>query len=157
MFNSHLHDKIERLEKKITELQEIITNGKEANRAQAEKITSMASEFEIKYAQALKSVELDHRQKMLEQKSTLEELHKAAIDKIKDEYNKKIVTLNEEHYSKLKDSLQKLHEEGNATSKFMEQSTLKMMEVVSNIGSNRPLQLSAPEQEGTTTGRNKKK
>lgn len=41
--------------------------------------------------------------------------------------NERIADLNKQHYDKLSDSMTKLHEEGNRTTKFTEELALRMM------------------------------
>lgn len=42
--------------------------------------------------------------------------------------NQEIAKLNKEHYDKLSESMSKLHEEGNVTTRFMQELSLKMFE-----------------------------
>lgn len=118
---------IKGLEEHVRTLKQDILN-------KAEKIASMSSAYELQYAQALKTVELDHRKAQMDLQSSLEAQHKAKIEEIQNSYQAKLLELNEQHFEKLKESLVKLHEEGNATSKFMEKTTLKMMDVVTQVG-----------------------
>jgi uncharacterized protein (UPF0210 family) len=67
----------------------------------------------------LKAMELDYKQRMIEE-----------VAKIKEQYNQRVLKDLEGNFEKLKGSLSKLHEEGNANTRYLEKVTLKMMDAM---------------------------
>ena len=91
------------------------------------KYHALKDELESKYreekALAFKTMELDFKQKQLEE-----------VQKIKDEYDNRMRLGLEENFAKLKDELASLHREGNANTKHLEQMTYKMMDAFGKTG-----------------------
>jgi len=85
----------------------------------------LKKEYEEKKAIAFKTMELKFK-----------EQHMNEMQKLKDEYQNKIIAQNEKNYDQLKASLAKLHDEGNANTKYLEKVSLTMMDALgSNLGS----------------------
>ena len=109
-------------------LEENLAREKDANKAlasqrnEAEKKFSdlratLEEEFNAKKALAFKTMELEYKEKSMKEKAELEKKFMEDIQKG-----------NENNFEKLKTALAKLHEEGNAQTKFTEQIALKMMD-----------------------------
>lgn len=81
--------------------------------------TNLEKRFNDEKALAFKSMELEFKGKMQEE-----------VNRVRNESQDKLNRGIEENFSKLKDSLAKLHEEGNAQTKFTEQIALKMMDQI---------------------------
>jgi hypothetical protein len=79
----------------------------------------LKKKFEEERALAFKTMELEFKGKMQEE-----------VNRVRNEATDKVNKGIEENFAKLKDSLAKLHEEGNAQTKFTEQIALKMMETM---------------------------
>lgn len=120
--------KIEKLEHDNERLGEVCREKDEAytklwndRRELAQKYQNLERDLEEKFKEkkaiAYKTMELEFKQKHMEE-----------IGQIKDEYAKKLQQATEENYAKLKDSLAKIHEEGNATTKYVEKLSLKLMD-----------------------------
>lgn len=84
---------------------------------------TLKKKFDDEKALAFKTMELEFKGKMQEE-----------VNKVRNEAQEKIQKGIEENFNKLKDSLAKLHEEGNAQTKFTEQIALKMMDVIKPNG-----------------------
>lgn len=82
-----------------------------------DKLSNLAEEYEVKKAHAYKTMELE-----------LKEQHMKKVENIRKEYDKKLEKEMTENFEKLKKSLTKLHEEGNANTKYVEKVSLKMMD-----------------------------
>lgn len=65
----------------------------------------------------LKTMELEFKQKMMDE-----------LAKVKEDYNSRLIKDMEGNFTNLKSSLSKLHEEGNANTRYLEKITLKMMD-----------------------------
>lgn len=79
----------------------------------------LKKKFDEEKALAYKTMELEFKGRMMEE-----------VNKVRAEADAKLQKGIEENFTKLKDSLAKLHEEGNAQTKFTEQIALKMMNVI---------------------------
>ncbi len=77
----------------------------------------LTKEFNDERAIAYKTMELEFKGQFIEKEQ-----------KIKDEYQQKMNEGIEENFTKLKDSLATLHEEGNANTKYLENMSLKLMD-----------------------------
>jgi hypothetical protein len=75
--------------------------------------------FDDERALVLKTMELEFKGKVQEE-----------VNKVRLEADQKLQRGIEDNFNKLKESLAKLHEEGNAQTKFTEQIALKMMETI---------------------------
>jgi hypothetical protein len=75
--------------------------------------------FEEEKALAYKAMELEFKSK-----------HMDEVAKIRKEYDEKLISSNEDNFNKLREALAKLHQEGNAQTKFTEQIALKMMDSI---------------------------
>jgi chromosome segregation ATPase len=121
--------KIEELELEVSMLKAHLQTFKEqrdkavANYGELE--NKLKKEYEEKKAIAFKTMELKFK-----------EQHMNEMQKLKDEYQNKIIAQNEKNYDQLKASLAKLHDEGNANTKYLEKVSLTMMDALgSNLGS----------------------
>lgn len=77
----------------------------------------MRQDHELKLKEATTLLRLSHEQ----------ELAQIRLDHEK-RYNQRVSELNTEHYNKLSTAMTKLHEEGNVTTKFVQDIALKMFE-----------------------------
>ena len=112
----------------------------------------LTKKFEEEKALAYKTMELDYEGKIREAVDKERTAHRNEIDKLRKEYDSKLIKSNEEHYEKLKDALAKLHEEGNANTKYIEKASLKMMDVFSQLNTGGKVnlnQLENKQDEGT--------
>lgn len=107
--------------KKLEELQEENDRLKANEKEIKKELSTLRSDLEKEKAVLLKAMELEHKEKMVAYK-----------EKVQEEYNKKHLASMEENFTKLKDSLGKLHEEGNANTKYLEKVSLKMMDALGN-------------------------
>lgn len=82
----------------------------------------LKKKFDEERALAFKTMELEFKGKMQDE-----------VNKVRTEAQEKVNRGIEENFAKLKDSLAKLHEEGNAQTKFTEQIALKMMETIKPV------------------------
>ena len=116
---------------RIKELEELlqrnVTQSREAHDKLQIKIIELTDAENVikkKYAEekalAFKTMELDFKEKQMN-----------AVQAVKDEYEKKMQAGLEANFNTLKGSLAKLHEEGNAQTKFTEQIALKMVGALS--------------------------
>lgn len=83
----------------------------------------LKKKFDEEKALAYKTMELEFKGKMMDE-----------VQRVKAEADARIQKGIEENFAKLKDSLAKLHEEGNAQTKFTEQIALKMMGALKTSG-----------------------
>lgn len=117
--------KYEELEKKYDKESARVTEiikGKDEKIAKLEKELKeiearLTKEFNDERAIAYKTMELDFKDKMNDK-----------VQKIKDEYQDKMNKGIEENFTKLKESLATLHEEGNANTKYLEKMSISIME-----------------------------
>lgn len=79
----------------------------------------ISKRFDDQKALAYKTMELEFKGKMQDQEKAL-----------RNELDVRLRAALDENFTKLKDSLSKLHEEGNAQTKFTEQIALKMMDAI---------------------------
>jgi peptidoglycan hydrolase CwlO-like protein len=114
------HDELVKNYKALEETNEILVKRNEELEKENKEVgklrKKMEKEFEDQKALAFKTMELDFKEK-----------HMKEINAIKDEYQKKLQEGVEENYTKLKDSLAKLHEEGNANTKYLEKMSISLM------------------------------
>lgn len=118
--------------KQMKEAEETILKLKETLQAKLNELNEYKNKVDKEYSDqkaiAYKTMDLEFKDKLMSQTNKLKEAHSEELQKVREEFDKKLMTLNEEHFEKLKTSLQKLHEEGNATTKYVENLSLKMME-----------------------------
>jgi chromosome segregation ATPase len=113
--------------KQNEELTKLLADTKQQLKELKRDYEALGKDLEKEKGVLLKAMELDFKQKMLDE-----------VSKVKDEYNKKVVNDMEENFGKLKNSLSKLHEEGNANTRYLENITLKMMDAMNvNISNKR--------------------
>ena len=93
-----------------------------------DKYNSQEKKLDDERALAFKTMELDFTAKMRKQIDSLKDSHRAELDRVKDEAQRKLNAGIEENFTKLKDSLAKLHEEGNANTKYLEKMSISIME-----------------------------
>lgn len=79
-------------------------------------VDKLTQEHELKLKEVVTVTKLDSQQ----------QIKKAQLD-AEAELNKKVGVLNKEHYDRLADALNKLHTEGNVTTKFTQDLALQMM------------------------------
>lgn len=93
-----------------------------------EKFNRQESKLDEERSIAFKTMELDFKDKMNTEIQKLKDRHRLEIDVIKTEAQEKLNRGIEENFTKLKDSLAKLHEEGNANTKYLEKMSISIME-----------------------------
>jgi CRISPR/Cas system-associated endoribonuclease Cas2 len=92
-----------------------------------EKLLGMSTKLDEERALAFKTMELDFKEKFTEEVNALKSMHAKELERVKNSAQEEQVRAVEKNYEKLRDSLAKLHEEGNANTKYLEQMTLKML------------------------------
>jgi murein L,D-transpeptidase YcbB/YkuD len=115
------HEKEEKLVKEIAELR----NAR----------TKIEQEFKAEKALAYKTMELEFKQKQMDE-----------VQKVKDEYEKKLRAGMEDNFKHLQSSLTKLHEEGNAQTKFVQDLALNITKGMVSQGPVLPNTKPAPKQ-----------
>lgn len=93
-----------------------------------DKYNAQEKKLDDERAIAFKTMELEFQSKMRERVDELRDKHRHELDKVKDEAQRKLNAGIEENFTKLKDSLAKLHEEGNANTKYLEKMSISIME-----------------------------
>ena len=108
-----LTEKLEQANKRIGELDVRIKDLKEVE-------TTLKKEYASKEKMAVAMMEIEKKEAILKIKGELQT-----------EFNTKSAKANEENYEKLSASLTKLHEEGNATSQYVQELSLKFIDKMS--------------------------
>lgn len=87
----------------------------------------LKKDHEIKLREVLSLTKLESQQKIkqleIDSERRINEVKAASENKMNDEIRR----LNQEHYDKLSTAMAKLHEEGNATTKFQQELALKLI------------------------------
>lgn len=83
--------------------------------------STIEKEFNAEKALAFKTMELEFKQKLIED-----------TQKVKDEYDKKLRTGMEDNFKLLQEQLTKLHSEGNAQTKFVQEMALNITKGMMN-------------------------
>lgn len=121
--NTSAEDEIEQLKKVIKKIEEDHDYTRTKWHREREDLvnaeTILKKQFDDQKALAFKTMELEFKGKMQDQEK-----------KLREELDIRLRSALDENFSKLKDSLSKLHEEGNAQTKFTEQIALKMMDAI---------------------------
>ncbi len=120
------------------ELEEIKHKHKLVMAEMSDGIVRDKKHWEEDKARAIKTLQQDYEAKLSEQALKLKEavtlakldseqrIKQAQLDADR-KMNAEVAKLNSEHYEKLKESMTKLHEEGNANTKFTQDLALKMI------------------------------
>jgi len=113
MFKSSvLLEKIETLQQQIGELQ---AENKELSKAKE----TLERDYEMREKQAIAMMEIEKKEAILEEK-----------DKLQTEFNKKLDCELQKNFDKLSKSLTTIHEDGNATTKYIQELSMKMIDRV---------------------------
>lgn len=96
-------------------------------------MNSMQDKFELKEKQAVAALE----DKLAKEISKLEKNHNTEIVKLerdlRTEKQNDLEKMTKDHYKKLSDSMTKLHEEGNAQTKFMQETVQNVIKSASGF------------------------
>lgn len=126
---AELKAQMKSLDYQLSTANDVIERGKEANEKQQKEIGDLRqTEFKLKEEYQRKE---EHATALLQIEQE-KEIHRQ-VSTVKDEYNEKEKNLLENNFQKLGDSLEELHKKGNANTKFVEKTSLKMMDVMAQL------------------------
>lgn len=83
------------------------------------KLTEVEGKYKEREVLALKAADLEYKARLQDAKAAIQE-----------EYNNKTQASLEKDFDKLKESLTRLHEEGNSNTKYLEKVSLKLMDSI---------------------------
>lgn len=124
-YKKKYEDQLDMLRKNIDQLQKEIVNLKNTKNELDRKI---AEDKAIMY----KTMDLDYKDKLAKELEKQKSYYERKIEDLKNKRESDIEEMRKDNFDKLKESLQKLHEEGNSQTKYLENVSLKMMDVVAN-------------------------
>ncbi len=111
------------LKNRIKDLEEQVKELKQAER-------KIKAEFELAEKKAIVALEHQRNTDLMNLEKDYNKKLTAFKERQTEEFTKKVQSLVEEQYSKLSNSMTKLHEEGNANSKFVQDMNKEMLKAI---------------------------